>query len=131
MRLVITGGRRFNNITMMHVGMCEVARLYGPIELVIHGDATGADKIADAWASLQGIERLPFPAKWNEIHAPGARVRWSRQHGFYNVLAGVWRNQQMINEGKPTHYLAMPGGDGTADMVARCNRAGLQGLVVG
>lgn len=130
MRLLVTGGRRFNNMAMMQIGMTGIIHAYGPIALVIHGDATGADRLADAWAHLNGIDRLPFPAKWSEIHAPGARVRWSRQHGFYNVLAGVWRNQQMIDEGKPTHFLAMPGGEETADMIARCQRAGLPGLVV-
>lgn len=131
MRLVVTGGRRFNNMAIIHIGMMQITEQIGePIELVIHGDATGADKLADAWAHLQGIPVLRFPAKWSEIHAPGARVRWSRHHGFYNVLAGMWRNQQMIDEGKPTAYLAMPGDDGTADMIARCKRAGLPGLVV-
>ena len=103
--------------------------MFGPISLVIHGDATGADKLADAWAAFQKIERLPFPAKWTEIHVVGARVRWGK-HGFYNALAGIWRNQQMIDEGKPTAYLAMSGGTGTADMVARCKAAGLQGVEV-
>ena len=36
----------------------------------------------------------------------------------------------MLDEGKPTAFLAMPGGTGTADMIARCRAAGLQGLVV-
>lgn len=130
MRLLVTGGRRFNDMHLMHWGFCEVATLFGPVTLVIHGDATGADKMADALAAFKGIERLPFPAKWSEIHAPGARVRWSRTNGFYNAVAGIWRNQQMIDEGKPTYFLAMPGGTGTADMVARCKAAGLQGVEV-
>lgn len=45
-------------------------------------------------------------------------------------VAGIWRNQAMLDEGKPTAFLAMPGGTGTADMIARCRAAGLQGLVV-
>jgi hypothetical protein len=129
MRLVVTGGRTFRDMTVMHFGMCEVARLFGPIELVIHGDATGADKLADVWAAFQKIERLPFPAKWSEIHVAGARVRWGK-HGFYNALAGIWRNQEMIDEGKPDVFLAMPGGVGTADMVTRCKAAGLQGIEI-
>ena len=95
MRLLVCGGRMFNNMALLHFGMCEVAGMLGPIEIDI----------------------------------PGARVRWNRR-GFYNALAGTWRNQTMLDEGKPTAFLAMPGGTGTADMVARCRAAGLQGLVV-
>lgn len=128
MRLVVTGGRKFNDMDLLHAGMCQISTMMGArIELVIHGNATGADKLADAWAMFQGIPRLPFAAKWTEIHIPGARIRWGK-HGFYNALAGIWRNQEMIDEGKPTAYLAMPGGTGTADMIARCRTAGLPGL---
>lgn len=119
----------FRDMALLHFGMCEVARLYGPIELIIHGDADGADRLAQAWADYQGIPTLRFPAKWTEIDVPGARIRFGRR-GMYNALAGIWRNQQMIDEAKPTHFLAMPGGTGTADMVARCNKAGLQGLAI-
>lgn len=129
MRLLVCGGRRFNNMTMMHTGMCEIARLYGSIEVGIHGDADGADRLADAWFTYQGIPVLRFPARWSDITVPGARVRVGR-YGAYNVLAGTWRNQQMLDEGKPTAWLAMPGGTGTADMVARCRAAGLPGLAV-
>lgn len=119
----------FNNMALLHFGMCEVAGMLGPIEIGIHGDADGADRLADAWFRYQGIPVLKFPAKWSEIDIPGARIRWGR-HGFYNAAAGTWRNQTMLDEGKPTAFLAMPGGTGTADMVARCRAAGLQGLVV-
>jgi hypothetical protein len=130
MRLVVTGGRQFNNMTMMHMGMLQVCeRMHDYIDVVIHGDATGADKLADAWCMFQGIPTEKFPARWSEIHLPGARVRVGR-HGAYNVLAGMWRNQQMIDEGKPDAWLAMPGGTGTADMVTRCRAAGLPGIEV-
>lgn len=130
MRLLVFGGRTFRNMAVLHFGLCQIVETYQvPIDLIIHGDADGADRLAQAWADYQGVPTLRFPAKWSEIDIPGARVRWGR-HGFYNAAAGVWRNAEMLEVGKPTHYLGMPGGTGTADMLARCRGIGLPGLVV-
>jgi hypothetical protein len=130
MRLLVCGGRTFDNMTMLHMGMLQVSdMMHEPIEVGIHGDASGADTLAQIWFEFQGIPTLRFPAKWRDINVPGAVLRFGR-HGMYNALAGPQRNARMLDEGKPTAFLAMPGGTGTADMVARCRRAGLMGVVV-
>jgi predicted polyphosphate/ATP-dependent NAD kinase len=73
------------------------------IDVLIEGDARGADRIAGYWARKNRVINLKFRADWNA-------------HG---KAAGAIRNQQMLDEGKPTHVLAFPGGRGTADMVRR------------
>ncbi len=129
-RLLVCGGRTFSNMTVMHMGILQVCELTGErLSLCIHGDASGADSLAQVWCDFQGVPTLRFPAKWSEIDVPGARLRFGR-HGAYNANAGPMRNQQMLDEGKPTAWLAMPGGTGTADMIARCRAAGLPGLAV-
>lgn len=129
MRLLICGGRTFNDMGMMHIGILRVCEMIGErIELVIHGDATGADSLAQAWCDYSHVPTWRFPAAWSDINTPGVRLRFGR-HGAYNAAAGTQRNQRMLDEGKPTAYLAMPGGRGTVDMVTRCKRAGLPGLV--
>ncbi len=81
--------------------------------VVIHGDATGADTIANRYAVERGLTVLKFPAKWEEL---GRR-------------AGPIRNQQMLDEGKPTEvhafYTDKATSRGTADMVRRSRKAGL------
>lgn len=130
MRLLVCGGRAFCNMTILHAGMLQVSdMMHEPIHWIIHGDASGADSLAQAWAEFQDIPTLRFPAKWRDITVPGAVVRVGK-FGAYNAIAGHTRNQQMLDEAKPTAFLAMPGGTGTADMVTRCRRAGLMGLVV-
>lgn len=130
MKLLVTGGRTFNDMTMLHHGMLQVSDMMGqPITLVIQGEADGADRLAKEWARYNGIPTRDFPAKWSVTAVPGAKIRFNR-HGQYNALAGIWRNQEMLDVGKPDAFLAMPGGTGTADMVERCRKAGLPGLVL-
>ena len=71
----------------------------GPITLVIHGAAKGADACAQSWAYLRHVKDKPFRADWQK----------------YKKAAGPIRNLRMIEEGKPDLALAFPGGPGTAD----------------
>lgn len=80
------------------------------IECLIHGDATGADRMAGAWAEKRGILVVKFPADWKK----------------YKDGAGPIRNQQMIDTGKPTAVVAFPGKIGTPDMIRRARKAGLK-----
>ena len=78
-------------------------------DVIIHGDAAGADRVAGQVAAKWGIEVWKFPANW-------AR---------YGKSAGPRRNYQMIQEGRPTLVLAFPGGRGTENMVKQASKAGL------
>lgn len=79
------------------------------IAVVIHGAASGADTLADAWAKARGIETMPFDAQW-------------KKHG---KSAGPIRNRQMIVSGKPDAVVAFPGGRGTANMIDQARNAGI------
>jgi len=117
-RLVVTGGRDFFNMTVVERALRAVQQRIGPIGILIHGDAQGLDKTA-AYAAVQlGLPVLAFPAKWNDVTAKGAVIGY-RRGVPYNKLAGHWRNQHMIDQGKPTLGLVFPGGTGTEDMAQR------------
>lgn len=111
MRLLVCGGRDYAE--REHVYAC-LDRLHAkrPVTLLIHGAAKGADSLAADWAKARGIEALPFPI---------APEDWDR-HGRN---AGPMRNQTMLDKGTPEGVVAFPGGNGTADMVRRSQRAGL------
>src|ERR1700722_9297638 len=69
---------------------------------MLNGGASGADSYCKRWAYSYGIlvkERRPDWAK-------------------YGKQAGPIRNSEMAKEAQA--LLAFPGGDGTADMVAKC-----------
>lgn len=110
-RVLVTGGRDYNDYDDVKATLAWVQRGYG-IRAIIRGDADGADFLCGQWAELNGVPTEVYRAEW-------------RTHG---KRAGPIRNQRMIDEGKPDAYVAFPGGRGTADCVARCERAKLPRL---
>lgn len=110
MRILVCGGRDFDDEYWVARVLDEYReKLKGDI-VIIHGGATGADKLADEWATAHNVETVVFPADW---------------HGLGRA-AGPIRNQQMIDEGKPDLVIAFPGGRGTHDMERRAYAARLQ-----
>ena len=105
-RLLITGGRDFTDAAVIEGALMDIEQRP---DVIIHGDAAGADRVAAKIAAKWGIEVWKFPANW-------AR---------YGKSAGPRRNYQMIQEGRPTRVLAFPGGAGTANMIKQAKKAGL------
>jgi hypothetical protein len=95
-----------------------------PISTIIHGAARGADGLADIWADNWGVAKSVYPAKWEDVEAPDAVVKYRDDGTAYNVAAGGQRNQRMLNVGCPELAVVLPGGSGTRDMIARLNEHG-------
>lgn len=113
-RVLICGGRNFDDLSVMSAVMMGFWREHGYPAAVIHGDAAGADRCAGQWAERHGVKVEPYPADWE-------------RHGR---AAGPIRNQQMLDEAKPDIVIAFPGGRGTTDMVRRAEAAGIEILRV-
>lgn len=82
---------------------------------LIHGNASGADTLADQWAHKIVIDIKAYPADWSK-------------HGR---SAGPIRNQQMLVEGRPTLVIAFKGDDGTKGMIDIARRACVEVLTPG
>ncbi len=100
--------------------------------VLIHGGAGGVDAFAARWAYDSGVEAHSYPAKWREHVKPWCRCSDTTCFGNaagsnYCKGAAQRRNQQMLDEGHPTHVLAFPSllSIGAWDMVRRAARAGL------
>lgn len=109
MRVLVCGGRDFSDKTTVW-GWMQALHLKLGVSVVIHGDASGADRLAASWARQEGVPVIAYPAAW-------------QTHGR---AAGPIRNQQMLDFGKPDLVIAFPGGRGTADMVGRARKAGIK-----
>ena len=112
MRILVCGGRNFNDRALMARTLAEfkpASVLDASEHIIIHGDASGADRLADEWADCFGVRKRVFPADWR---------RWGR-------AAGPIRNARMIQDGWPDLVIAFPGGSGTADMVRQARAAGI------
>ncbi len=80
-----------------------------PIKAIIHGAASGADRLAGEWARGRLKAEIARPANW-------------RLHG---KAAGPIRNSEMLLL-KPDMVVAFPGGRGTQDMINQAKRAGIE-----
>ena len=108
MRVLVCGGRNYDDQDTLD-GVLNAIYANTPITEILHGGASGADAMADDWATLAGVRSRSFPAQWKTF---GRR-------------AGPIRNGLMLLEGKPDLVVAFPGGAGTRDMVAQAKRKGV------
>lgn len=109
MRVLICGGRDFNNVAFI---WSRLDRLHEqtPFTAIITGGARGVDAIASEWAVTKpGIQRYVCKADWDK-------------HGR---AAGPIRNARML-EWNPDLVVAFPGGRGTADMMRRAHEASVR-----
>jgi hypothetical protein len=107
MRVIVCGGRDFFDSNKGFAAL-DAVHAATPIKHLWHGNARGADSIADAWARARGVNVHPVPADWQK----------------YGRRAGPKRNQNMLGQ-CPDLVIALPGGRGTADMVRRAKNAGV------
>jgi hypothetical protein len=108
-RVLVTGGRTFNDRNWLWAGLDLLHREVRPITEIIEGGATGADVRAGEWARARGIPCTVMPAQW-ELHGRSA---------------GIIRNIEMA-ELKPDLVLVCPGGKGTAHMQETAQKRGLK-----
>lgn len=112
MKVIVCGGRLFADRAGLFNYLDHLHRLRRIGELA-EGCASGADRFAGEWARFRGVRLCLYPANWRE----------------YGKAAGVLRNERMLNQFKPQLVVAFPGGNGTADMVWRAERAGIPTLL--
>lgn len=128
MKLLVCGGRNYEDYETAK-GVLDILHRDNPITTIIHGEADGADSLADRWARENRISRHTFPAQWENFSEPcKVKHRWDGKK--YNAIAGFIRNQRMLEEGRPDCALALPGGSGTRDMVDRLIKANLEVLFI-
>jgi hypothetical protein len=98
MKLIIAGSRSIKdyNVTRQAIIESGLWHTYGKKIVVVSGEAEGPDKHGLIFSEKAGLKKpIKKPAKWDDIKAPGAVVRYRRDGKPYNVLAGYWRNEEM------------------------------------
>lgn len=109
MRVLVCGGRNYHNATRIFDVLDKLNTEAG-IDCIIEGGSRGADQHAYVWALDRSVACERYEADWEN------------QGSF----AGPMRNKRMLEEGKPDLVIAFPGGRGTADMVRKARRAGVE-----
>ena len=117
MRVLVCGGRDYKDRKFLFETLDLLDRHMAMFDVVIHGAATGADALANAWAEERRIPVLEFRARWDDLNAKDAVIRRSRNGRLYNANAGRDRNWRMLIEGRPDVVIGFPGGNGTRHML--------------
>lgn len=107
----VTGGRFWNRQEPTWTYLDHIHDNIG-ISALIHGAARGADTLCGQWAIYRSIAVLEVPIVDDD---------WNK----YGKQAGHLRNQDMIDL-EPDIVIAFPGEAGTADMIKRATRAGIE-----
>ena len=107
MRVIVAGGRDLP-VNADSVRAVKRALLDLDASEVVSGGATGGDEIGERAAVELDLPVKRFRAFW-------------RLHG---IAAGPIRNEQMANYAQA--LVALPGGKGTADMIAKAKAKGLR-----
>ena len=109
MRVLVWGGRDYSDHARVRAVLTKLHEANG-IDALIEGGANGADRLARLWANAFGVPVETYEADWEN----------------QGTFAGPARNKRMLDEGKPDVVIAFPGGRGTADMVRKARRAGVE-----
>lgn len=125
-RILVCGGRNFSDRNKLYATLDRICEdrdwimeptpdgNYLPNVVIISGAAKGADTLAIDWAAVNWQNWEEYPADWDR----------------YGRSAGHLRNQQMLDEGKPDLVVAFRGGRGTANMIERAKKAGVEVIQV-
>ena len=103
MKVVITGGRDFNEKKYIHEQLDKI-HSETPITLLVQGNAIGADILSGMWATKNKIKMLTVKADWDK----------------FGNKAGLIRNIEMADMYDYDMVIAFPGGRGTAHMIEYC-----------
>lgn len=122
MRVLVTGGRDYADRDTVWREL-DAIHTKSKITMLIHGDARGADRLADEWAREQ--QKRVKSSRDPEIRCCPAD--WKR----YGPSAGPIRNGEMLAQHRPELVVAFPGGRGTANMVKQAREAGVKVVEVG
>jgi hypothetical protein len=79
-RIIVAGGRDFDDYALMKKSLDEIIKNYEDVEIV-SGHAKGADLLGERYAGENGIPCAVFPADWKK----------------HPIRAGFMRNSQMID----------------------------------
>lgn len=106
--ILVCGGRKYDNPIAMNSFLDAVHKRH-TIKEIVHGDASGADRMAGRWAENADVKCTAVPADWKR----------------YGRSAGPIRNAEMLKKDIDI-VVAFPGGRGTADMINRAEKAGVK-----
>ena len=109
----VCGGRKYQGRETVARAIASLSQLTQARLIIVHGDAPGADQLADQAARKLRLDVVRVLALWTE----------------YGKAAGMRRNA-IVAELPLRYLLAFPGGVGTAGMVRLARAKGIEVIEV-
>ena len=120
--MIVCGGRNYGvereQSQFIHTALGSIRK---PC-LLVHGDATGVDRVADGWAEQNNVPICRVPANWARNGSKAGPLR-------NRVMATILKSFTLM--GFQARVVAFPGGAGTASMIRIAESAGLEVLRFG
>lgn len=118
MKLIVAGGRDFNDYELLKETLGSLQQEYGNITEVVSGTAKGVDKLGEQYANENNIPIKRFVPDWQGLGKKAGHVR-NRKMGDYakehnGMLAAFWDKQSK----------------GTKGMIDYAKKIGLKSVVV-
>jgi len=123
-KIIIAGGRDFNDFNMLEKCVLEITEPLKDFEIV-SGMAKGADSLGVKFAQKYNKKVHKFPAKWDDLDVPGAVIRRNKWGQEYNCIAGHQRNDEMRKISKILIAFWDGKSRGTLDMIKKAKKHGL------
>lgn len=111
MKLIIAGSRSFNDYNFLR---SKIQKIQTPIDEIVSGGATGADKLGERFANEYSIDLVIFVANWDKYGKQGGIQRNERMAKYGDALVAFW-------DGKSR---------GTKNMIDTANKYGLKVWVI-
>jgi hypothetical protein len=128
MRVIVAGDRHWYAPDLAKQVVNRLLLRYGTGLVIVHGAATGIDSSFAEVCDDLGVAQEPHPARWKDLKAPGAVIRYDRRNHPYNANTGPERNAEMVAAGAEmcvAFHRFLAGSRGTKDCVRRANEAGI------
>ena len=113
LRLLVCGGRHFDDLTMVEEWLERIHALR-PVSVLIHGGLPGLGLALENWARRNDVRLIRYPSNFSL----GKRGDFER-------------DDFMLEDGRPDALLAFPGGVRTARLLDRAKGLGLDTLQFG
>ena len=99
MKIIIAGGRDFNNYELLRSSMVNILSLILPPTMrpgevtIVSGGARGADTLGERYAHETNMMLKIFPAEWDKYGKSAGYRRNELMAEYGNVLVACWDGQ--------------------------------------
>lgn len=73
-RIIVCGVRSYNNRSRLYEILDELLPIKDQ-NIILKGDASGADTLAKEWVEFRGVKCIPFPANWDRYPKSAGPIR--------------------------------------------------------